>query len=116
MVDCAYCGKPCLAKQGLSKNDQHAACVMLKERRYRNRVCVRCGRKGGNRVQCERCRNDPDAPYAGFDGPAGANDVAANGGKNVTADPKSVLDSCRGCGRFTSVLTNGGRLCKDCFC
>ena len=66
MFDCVYCGKPCIAKQGLIKNNEHIVCVKLKEQRYRDKVCVRCGAEGGDRVQCEKCRSDTNAPYIGF--------------------------------------------------
>ncbi len=108
--DCVYCNKPCLAEHELCSHDQHVICMELKERRYIDRACVRCGSKDGEHVQCDRCRMNPNAPFVGFDGPPGNTDVS-NG---MSSEPKTVLDSCRRCGHFRSVLADATRLCSDC--
>ena len=66
MNDCVYCSKLCKADQLLYTNDQHTICIEEKQRRYKDRVCVRCGSKQGNCVQCDACKKLSNPPYLGY--------------------------------------------------
>ena len=70
MIICIYCDKPCLKNQEVTPYDEHRICVTQKEQRYKDRVCIRCGKHDDNyRVQCELCRSQANPSYVGYNGP-----------------------------------------------
>ena len=53
-------------------------------------------------------QNESKQSFVGFDGQVGDNHA------DTSAGSKTVLDSCKRCGKFRSVPANKTRLCKDC--
>ena len=71
MAICVYCDKPCLKNQKVTTYDEHRICVEQKEQRYKDRLCVRCGKDDdNNRVKYESCSLNPNAERIGYDGPS----------------------------------------------
>lgn len=62
MVLC-YCGLE------TGRDDFHHACWEEHERRYRNRICLKCKSHdlpNDRWVECRKCVDDLDSPYVGY--------------------------------------------------
>ena len=70
MTICVYCDKPCLENQEITPYDEHRVCIRQKEQRYKDGVCVRCGKTDDNNcLQCKSCRVQPNPSFRGYNGP-----------------------------------------------
>ena len=70
MENCVYCDKPCAKYQDITSYNEHRICVDQKNQRYKDQVCVRCGKKdNNNKIQCNSCISMENAPWIGYVGP-----------------------------------------------
>ena len=69
MATCDYCHRPLDA--GENDCTHHYVCIRLRDRRYKNKICVRCGINDialAQKYYCFRCAHD-DAKNRGYPGP-----------------------------------------------